>query len=296
MSNKISDVVLVVDDSPESLGMLNVALNQAGYTALVALSGAQALSIADKVHPDVILMDGVMPELDGFETCRLLKQKLPNVPVIFMTGLTDIEDVVRGFDAGGVDYVTKPIAPDEVIARIKTHVQTSKLALSAQQALDDAGRYVFCIDNAGNLNWATPHVYELIESIANVNDKPWMLMMPELKKWLPNAQSAPLILTCFTQAVEVAYQREQDGKHLLRISQSQPKKTAADLKAALGITKREAEVLFWVSSAKSNWEISQILEMSPRTVTKHLEQIYKKLEVDNRTAAAAISIRILEGD
>ena len=131
MNNKMNNVVLVVDDSPESLGMLNVALNNQGYTALVALNGAQALSIAEKIEPDVVLMDAVMPEMDGFETCRRLKLQRPNTPIIFMTGLTDVEDVVKGFEAGGIDYVTKPISPDEVIARIKTHIQTARLALSA---------------------------------------------------------------------------------------------------------------------------------------------------------------------
>ena len=96
--------------------------------------------------------------------------------------------------------------------------------------------------------------------------------------------------------VEVIYERKQDNQYLLRLSQAKIERQPNDLKQALGVTKREAEVLYWISYAKSNWEISQILEMSPRTVTKHLEQIYKKLNVDNRTAAAAISIRILEGE
>ncbi|MEL0630840.1 helix-turn-helix transcriptional regulator [Psychromonas aquatilis] len=82
--------------------------------------------------------------------------------------------------------------------------------------------------------------------------------------------------------------------HLLRIIENKTQKTALDLQQNLPITKRESEVLYWVSYGKTSWEISQILEMSPRTVNKHLEQIYKKLGVDNRTSAAAISIRILE--
>ncbi|MDC2891098.1 response regulator [Psychrosphaera algicola] len=143
MKNNLQEVVLVVDDSPESLGMLNVTLNTQGYTALVALNGIQALSIVEKIAPDVILLDAVMPEMDGFETCKRLKQMLPNTPIIFMTGLTDVEDIVKGFEAGGIDYVTKPISPDEVIIRIKTHIQTAKLALSAQDALDHAGNNVF---------------------------------------------------------------------------------------------------------------------------------------------------------
>lgn len=71
-----------------------------------------------------MLLDAGMPETHGFETCRRLKLQHPNIPIIFMTGLTDVEDIVKGFEAGGSDYVTKPISPDEVKARIKTHIQT----------------------------------------------------------------------------------------------------------------------------------------------------------------------------
>ncbi|WP_448245982.1 response regulator [Thalassotalea agariperforans] len=297
MTNKMSDVVLVVDDSPESLGMLNVALNTQGYTALVALNGLQALAIVEKVQPDVVLLDAVMPEMDGFETCRKLKQVLPNTPIIFMTGLTDVEDVVKGFEAGGVDYVTKPISPDEVIARIKTHVQTAKLALSAQDALDHAGNNVFSVSGEGRLSWATPHVHELIEQISAEDKSPWASLALVIQPWLPLAvtgDKTELTVTCFAQPLKVFYERQQDQTHLLSIVEAKEEKTAQHLQENLPITKRESEVLYWLSYGKTSWEISQILTMSPRTVNKHLEQIYKKLGVDNRTSAAAISIRLLD--
>lgn len=297
MRKGMGDVVLVVDDSPESLGMLNVALNTQGYTALVALNGIQALAIAEKVVPDVVLLDAVMPEMDGFETCQKLKQLLPNTPIIFMTGLTDVEDVVKGFEAGGVDYVTKPISPDEVIARIKTHIQTAKLALSAQDALDHAGNNVFCVNNDGRLSWATPHVHELIENIAIDDKTPWATLAEYIKPWLSHTQvdnQQSLVVTCYAQPLTISYQRQQNELHLLKISEDKVAKTPAFLQENLPVTKRESEVLYWVSYGKTSWEISQILAMSPRTVNKHLEQIYKKLGVDNRTSAAAISIRLLE--
>ena len=107
------EVVLVVDDSPATLGMLNEALEAAGYTVLVALSGADALMLMSRISPDIVLMDAVMPGLDGFETCRQMKhfQPLASIPVVFMTGLTETEHVLRGLDSGGVDYVAKPVAP-----------------------------------------------------------------------------------------------------------------------------------------------------------------------------------------
>ena len=295
MDHKSSDIVLVVDDSPESLGMLNVALNSQGYTALVALSGQQALSIAEKVAPDVVLLDAMMPEMDGFETCRRLKELLPNTPIIFMTGLTDVEDIVKGIEAGGVDYVTKPISPDEVIVRIKRHIETAKLALSAQDALDHAGKTIFCVSELGRLSWATPHVHELIEEVSQGDYSAWATLAPLIEKWLLTETSLNLKIDCFSAPMSIAYERRQQKMHLLRIVQNKVQKTAEDLKNKLPITKRESEVLYWVSYGKTSWEISQILAMSPRTVNKHLEQVYKKLGVDNRTSAAAISIRILEG-
>ena len=287
-------MVLVVDDSPESLGMLNVALNTQGYTALVALNGAQAISIAEKVEPDVILLDAIMPEMDGFETCKKLKEMLPNTPIIFMTGLTDVEDIVKGFEAGGIDYITKPISPEEVIARIKTHVQTAKLALSAQDALDYAGKNVFCVNDDGRLSWATPHVHELLEGVAGDNLTPWATLADNLQDWLGDHEAKALTLHSFTKPLQVYYERKQEGLHLLRIVTNKITKTAKDLKESLPITHRESEVLYWVSYGKTSWETAQILNISPRTANKHLEQIYKKLGVDNRTSAAAISIRILE--
>ncbi|MEP1448456.1 MAG: DNA-binding response regulator [Paraglaciecola sp.] len=296
MNNKMNNVVLVVDDSPESLGMLNVALNNQGFTALVALNGAQALAIAEKIEPDIVLMDAVMPEMDGFETCRKLKQQRPSTPIIFMTGLTEVEDVVKGFEAGGIDYVTKPISPDEVIARIKTHIQTAKLALSAQDALDHAGNKVFCVSDQGRLSWATPKAHQIIDDFAGTDRSPWATLAELIQDWLVTSTKENLKVNCFETPFEIMYERQQDDKHMLKVVENKLQKTPLVLQQNLSITKRESEVLYWVSYGKTNWEISQILSMSPRTANKHLEQIYKKLGVDNRTSAAAISIRLLESN
>ena len=105
--------------------MLNETLESAGFTVLMAQSGQVALDLVDRVTPDIVLMDALMPGLDGFETCRRMKQKpaLAAVPIVFMTGLTETEHVIRGLEAGGVDYVTKPVSPDEVVARIGVHLR-----------------------------------------------------------------------------------------------------------------------------------------------------------------------------
>ncbi len=104
------NIILVVDDSPNTLRMLTDAIEGAGMTVLVALDGEQALSLIERITPDVILMDAVMPGIDGFEICRRFKRhsELSHVPVIFMTGLSETEDVIKGLDAGGVDQRTRP--------------------------------------------------------------------------------------------------------------------------------------------------------------------------------------------
>ena len=118
-NNPEPGVVLIVDDVPENLSLLSDALDEAGHMVLVATDGRSALDRLGHVSPDVILLDALMPGMDGFETCRHIKSQpgTRDIPVIFMTGLADSENVVRGFDAGGIDYVTKPIRPDEVLAR-----------------------------------------------------------------------------------------------------------------------------------------------------------------------------------
>src|SRR5262245_42707322 len=115
--------VLIVDDNPANLDLLFQHLNQAGYKVLVAETGELALKRAELAQPEAILLDVMMPGIDGFETCRLLKQQAATqaIPVIFMTALADIEDKVKGFAAGGVDYVTKPFQPEEVLARVTAH-------------------------------------------------------------------------------------------------------------------------------------------------------------------------------
>ena len=152
------DIILLVDDSPESLSFLTDALEQTGYSVLIATSGASGLSIVDRITPDLILLDAMMPGMDGFETCRRLKSLsgVAQVPVIFMTGLTETEHVVHALEAGGVDYLTKPINVEELRARIRVHLANARSAQSARVALDAAGRHLLAVRSDGRLLWSTP--------------------------------------------------------------------------------------------------------------------------------------------
>ncbi|HWW70219.1 MAG TPA: diguanylate cyclase [Duganella sp.] len=117
--------ILIVDDAPENLAMLRKLMVQQGYQTFVATSGERALKIARRVHPDLILLDVVMPGMDGLETCRQLKSHAATqrIPVIFMSARTDTDDVVAGFDIGAVDYIGKPLRMAEVCARVRTQLQ-----------------------------------------------------------------------------------------------------------------------------------------------------------------------------
>ena len=116
--------VLVVDDTIENLRLLSDLLGEHGYEVRAVTNGRQALQAVERDPPDLILLDISMPEMDGYEVCRRLKasERSQDVPVIFLTALTDTADKVRAFEAGGVDYVTKPFQVEEVLARVKTHV------------------------------------------------------------------------------------------------------------------------------------------------------------------------------
>ncbi len=297
--NQSLGVVLVVDDSPDSLSMINAALEQQGYTVLIALEGRQALAIAGKIRPDIILLDAIMPSLDGFDTCHLLKadSQLADIPVIFMTGLTDTESVVRGLEAGGVDYLTKPVNIDELAARMRVHLANAKLRNSAQLALDSTGQHLFSVSEDGALLWATPQTRDLFRKAA-VSEQ-WLseALPPQLRQWLAfkpvDGQTLPLGGLDYPLEVKFAGRSGDKGEIMLRLMDGRAPSGPDRLREHLPVTERESEVLYWIGKGKTNREVGQILETSPRTVNKHLEQIFRKLEVDNRTSAAAIALRYL---
>lgn len=292
------DLILVVDDSPDSLGMIHHALDQAGLTALVALEGAQALDIAEKMVPDLILMDAVMPHMDGFETCRRLKGRpdLAAVPVIFMTGLCDAEDVVRGLEAGGVDYVTKPVRTDELIARIRVHLNNARLTQSAHTALDRLGQASFSTDDQGHWRWATPQAEQWLGGDDERRPERLDNLAEYIQRWLKR-QPQPgdqLALNLPPSELRLRYLGESSpGEHLFRLLHRDGDDESRLLQTQLRLTRREAQVLLWIAQGKTNREIGQILDLSPRTVNKHLEQVFRKLGVENRTAAAAMALQCL---
>jgi DNA-binding NarL/FixJ family response regulator len=296
---KKRDVALVVDDSPETLRLLTDALDGAGMTVMVALDGAAAMRIVDQITPDIILLDAVMPGMDGFETCRRLKRDagLSNVPVIFMTGLAETEHIVRGLEAGGVDYVTKPIAIEEMLARIRVHLANARLTQSARAALDVSGRFLLAVNRQGKIMWATPQAQKLLSDHLAGGADDELELPSSMLQWLEQAQQAKpgtkaQATTSFPNNEQLQLQymgKAGPNEFLLRLAKEISTDIPAHFSSELGLTTREGEVLSWLSKGKTNRDIAQILGLSPRTVDKHLEQIYAKLGVENRTAAAAIA-------
>lgn len=121
--------VLIVDDTPDNLGVLSEWLEESGVETMTALSGGRALELVKHAKPDLILLDVLMPNVDGFETCLQLKENpdTRNIPVIFITALMDTASKVKGFSTGAVDYVAKPVQREEVLARVHTHLTISRL-------------------------------------------------------------------------------------------------------------------------------------------------------------------------
>ena len=138
-SNKTVESILLVDDQPANLQELMHTLDRFGCKLLFAKNGETALTIARKAHPNLILLDIMMPGIDGFEVCRQLKADpdTQKIPVIFLSALDDTEDKVRGLQLGAVDYIAKPFQPEEVIARVNTHLMVHQLSCQVQKQRDE---------------------------------------------------------------------------------------------------------------------------------------------------------------
>jgi DNA-binding NarL/FixJ family response regulator len=294
--------ILVVDDTPESLRFLTSTLEHAGMTVLIAIDGLAALELLEHVTPDLVLMDAVMPGLDGFTTTRRIKAdgRFRHLPVIFMTGLTETEHVVHGLESGGVDYVHKPIVVDELLARVSVHLANARIAQGSQLALDTAGRPSFAIDDEGKTNWLTPLATATIERLfpgwtpRDIRLPGQLATTVQRLQAADPAAGAQATLEIGDSVIECTFLRHTSANHwLFRLMEKREGDAERLLAERHGLTSREAEVLFWISRGKQNREVSVILNISPRTVNKHLEQIFEKMGVENRASATAIAVGTL---
>jgi signal transduction histidine kinase len=135
MTTKLTGLILIVDDTPANLDALSTVLSDVGYEIAIATSGEKALQLLQRRSPDLILLDVRMPGIDGFETCDRIKAnpKICNIPIIFMTSIIDLSNKIKGFNCGAVDYISKPFQEQEILARVKTHINLHRLTQTLEQ-------------------------------------------------------------------------------------------------------------------------------------------------------------------
>ena len=294
-----SEVVLIVDDVPDNLSVLHDALDESGYTVLVATGGEAALQRADQALPDIVLLDAMMPGMDGFEVAKRLKAspRTAHIPIIFMTGLTETEHLVAALEAGGVDYVTKPIKPKEVLARMGVHMQGARQARQTRNALDAFGYASITVRASdGKLMWQTPLARELLMTYyGTAAPETPQAVVDWLQRHLEDAkrQVEPPRLTAELGARRLTFRLHQqtgDDDWLIVMREVSDSAVIEAMSLSFKLTAREAEVLYWVVKGKINRDIADIVGSSPATVKKHLERVFAKLGVETRTAAAGMAM------
>lgn len=283
--------VLVVDDTPANLSLLLDALSEVGYELLVAESGRSALSLLEHTTPDLVLMDLIMPGMDGIATCRKLKERLEcrDVPVIFMTAIEEPAQKLRAFEAGALDYITKPVYPPEVLARVAAHLKIRRLQASLADELalrveaenqlsHSLDRAVILADASGHIVFSTRLAADLLHKHFGVPSNG--TLPPQLE-----ADGGSLVVRRFAE-------RDRNDLQMLVLEERGAPPGPAAL-MALGLTAREAEVMYWIAQGKSNPDIATILGANVRTVHKHVEHIFQKLGVETRNAAMLVAIEVL---
>lgn len=294
-----SSRVLVVDDTPANLSLLLDALTDAGHDTLIAESGRSALSLLEHTTPDLVLMDLVMPGMDGITTCRRLKERpeCRDVPVLFMTAVEEPAQKLRAFEAGALDYISKPVYPPEVLARVAAHLQIRALQKSLADELTlrveaenqlsaSLDRAVLLADAAGRIVFATRLALDLLHKHFPGVDGVLPPTLGEAGSGNSGAGSDGALM------VRRFAERERNDLQMLVLEErGAPPGPAALIR--LGLTAREAEVLYWIAQGKSNPDIATILGANVRTVHKHVEHIFQKLGLETRNAATLAALEIL---
>ena len=306
--------LLIVDDLPANVDVVLGFLSGAGYRVLVSDSGKRALEQLTLALPDIILLDLMMPEMDGIETCRRIKAnpEWSRIPVIMMTAADELSKKLAAFQAGAVDFVTKPVQPEEVQARVQTHLELRELQakleqknrelaeeielrLDAEKQLETSLEQALLVANRqGQILFATGQARILLNTFFSRTADNYL---PEdLRVWLtgPENQKPRLISHRKRGEIEIDHfaLSKSGNLSLLRIEHRKGDNGPKAL-LALGVTAREAEVLYWMAEGKTNPEIAIIIDASLNTVKKHAINLFAKLGVETRTAAARLALSVL---
>ncbi len=305
-SPKNKGIVMIVDDTPDNLSLLSDTLSEAGYRVLVATDGLSALEQIAYLKPDIILLDVMMPGIDGFETCKRLKldPETACIPVLFMTALSELDDLLHGFDEGAVDYLVKPIRPPEVLARIDVQLTQVRNLRRAENALNNSHYSALAIDSTGTVTWLTPGgsdwLNEFMQKHLLTGKCTVGLLVPEpMLTWVNQRikvadNSAGESFESHRAGVDFSAKIspcQNTGEYHLVLEKHSAEWDLGSVKTSLGLTFREAEILMWISRGKTNKDVGIILGSSPRTINKHLEHIFEKLGVVTRAAAVSMVLQ-----
>jgi DNA-binding response OmpR family regulator/DNA-binding CsgD family transcriptional regulator len=291
MTLPTAPIWLVVDDTPASLGVVCDTFRAEGVRVLLAESGRAAREVLARTLPDLVLLDVVMPGEDGFAVCASLRadERWRDLPVIFLTAIDDPAQRVRAFAEGAVDYVTKPVHVPELLARVRVQldvrtarraIETKNLELESEIALrldaeaqlaTSLDRAVVVVGRRGEVLFATRLAHDLA---AKYRPGAPLADFAHVKQL--DLDGSELTVRRFTET------GRDDLVMLAFEERNAPPGPSALL--ALGLTARQAEVAYWVAQGKSNPEIAIILGTSSRTIDKHMEHIFERLGVSNRSS------------
>lgn len=300
-------IIMIIDDTPDNLALLSDTLSEADYRVLIATDGLSALEQITYLKPDIILLDVIMPGIDGFETCHRLKSNPTwcDIPIIFMTALSDLDYLLRGFHEGAVDYIVKPIRPPEVLARIDVQLTQIRMLQRAEQVLSQSDIAALAIDAQGMITWLTPIGTEWLTAFANAHALAYdpcvdKLLPTPIYEWFMtllqdgNVFETSPIFQRYALDIEFLIRInpcEKDNEYLLILEKHSGEWDLDIVRSTFGLTFRETEILMWISRGKTNKEIGVIVGSSARTVSKHLENIFGKLGVASRAAAVSTVLK-----
>jgi DNA-binding NarL/FixJ family response regulator len=313
--------VMVVDDVPANVDVVLGFLHESGYRVLVADSGVRGIEQLELELPDLILLDLMMPGMDGIETCLQIKARdaWKHIPIVMMTAADELSKKLAAFEAGAVDFLTKPIQPEEVLARVQTHLhirelqaqletvnrslqhknqelaEEIELRLDAEKQLEASLEQALLISNRqGEVLFATRQAQLLLDTFFSSTPKHRLPL--ELQTWLAGPDNLKPLHVTHKKRGEIEIDNfalsTSGNLSLMRMDHRNGDKGPKAL-LALGLTAREAEVLYWITEGKTNPEIAIILDSSTNTVKKHANNLFAKLGVETRTAAARTALQVL---
>ncbi|WLE97843.1 MAG: response regulator transcription factor [Candidatus Electrothrix communis] len=268
--------VLIVDDDPFGIIQLQTLLKDSGYELVTASDGASAVEIARRRSPDIILLDIIMPEMDGYETCRRLKGngKSEDIPIIFLSGLHSTEEKINAFEAGGVDYITKPFSEKEVLIRLRTHLTLHRLNKCLMHELESRDEELQNTESkVQDVNAALKVLLSAIEEekkelAERVHFKAEKLILPKVREL--TVEEDPEKKEALFQTIEQIFQELTKPF------------VPGGVELGKTLSPAELQIVNLIKQGKASKEISDICNISISTIASHRKTIRKKLNITNR--------------